>query len=160
MRDSLRHGRVNCHTRAPGGSILSPSIHPLVADGRRFPNPRIPDRPMDFDDVRRVALALPGAEESTWFGKLTFKIRSKFFAGVAKDGVSLVVRCNVYARKYLMEAEPDVYHVTDHYRDDAYVLVHLSAIGAEALRERIEESWRMVAPKKLIADLDAGRASP
>jgi hypothetical protein len=114
---------------------------------------------MDFDDVRRMALALPGADEGTWFGLPTFRVRSKFFAGLGKDGVSLVVRCNVFARKYLMEAEPDVYHVTDHYRDDPYVLVRLSAIGADALRERIEESWRMVAPKKLIAELDAGRPS-
>jgi hypothetical protein len=114
---------------------------------------------MDFDDVRRMALALPGAEESTPFGKQTFKVRSKFFAGLAKDGVSLVVRCNLFARKYLLEAEPDVYHVTDHYRDDPYVLVHLSAIGAEVLRERIGESWRMAAPRKLVAELDAGRPS-
>lgn len=114
---------------------------------------------MDFDDVRRMAMALPGAAESTWFGLPTFKVRSKFFAGRGKDGASLVLRCNVYERKYLMEAAPDVYHVTDHYRDDPYVLVHLSAIDADALRERVEESWRMVAPKKLIAELEAGRTS-
>jgi hypothetical protein len=114
---------------------------------------------MDFDDVRRVSLALPGAEESVSFGRQTFTVRSKFFAGVARDGVSMVVRCNVYGRKYLLEAEPDVYHVTDHYRGDPYVLVHLSAVDADALRERIEASWRMAAPRKLIAALDAGRAS-
>ena len=52
-----------------------------------------------------------------------------------------------------------MYHVTDHYRDDPYVLVRLSAVDADALRERIEESWRMVAPRKLIAELEAGRTS-
>jgi hypothetical protein len=114
---------------------------------------------MDLDDARKMALALPGAGEGTWFGLPTFKVRSKFFAGMAKDGASLVLRCNVYERKYLLEAAPDVYHVTDHYRDDPYVLVRLSAIEADALRERIEESWRMVAPKKLIAELEAGRTS-
>jgi hypothetical protein len=112
---------------------------------------------MDFDDARRMALALPGAGEGTWFGLPTFKVRSKFFAGLGKDGASLVLRCNVYERKYLMESAPDVYFVTDHYRDDPYVLVNLSLVQADALRERIEESWRMVAPKKLIAELEAGR---
>ena len=115
---------------------------------------------MDFDDARRMALALPGAEETTWFGLPTFSVRSKFFAGLAKDRASLVVRCNVFGRKHLMDAEPDVYFVTDHYRDDPYVLVNLSAVGPDALRERIEESWRMVAPKKLAAALDADRAWP
>lgn len=55
-----------------------------------------------------------------------------------------------------MEAAPDVYHVTDHHRDDPYLLVRLAAIGADALRERIEESWRMVAPGKLAAEMEAG----
>lgn len=40
------------------------------------------------------------------------------------------------------------------------MLVRLSAVGADALRERIEESWRMAAPSKLVAELDAGRTSP
>ena len=102
-----------------------------------------------------MALALPGAEEGAWFGLPTFKVRSKFFAGLGKDGASLVLRCNVYERKYLMESAPDVYFVTDHYRDDPYVLVDLSLIQADALRERIEESWRMAAPRKLIAELEA-----
>lgn len=114
---------------------------------------------MDLDDVRRMALALPGAEEGTWFGLPTFRVRSKFFAGLGKDGASVVLRCNIYARKSLMEAEPDVYHVTDHYRDDPYVLVRLSAVRAQPLRQGIEDSWRMVAPKKLLAELDAGRGS-
>lgn len=47
---------------------------------------------MDLDDARRMALALPGAAESTWFGLPTFKVRSKFFAGPGKDGASLVPR--------------------------------------------------------------------
>ncbi len=112
---------------------------------------------MTLDDVRQMTLALPGAGEGTWFGLPTFNVRSKFFAGLGKDGASLVLRCNVYERKYLMEAAPDVYFVTDHYRDDPYVLVNLSVIQADTLRERIEESWRMVAPRKLIAELEAGR---
>jgi hypothetical protein len=46
----------------------------------------------------------------------TFRVRSKFFAEPGKDGASLVPRCNVHARNYLMEAEPDVYHLADHDR--------------------------------------------
>lgn len=114
-----------------------------------------PGSRMDLQDARRIALALPGATEGTWFGLPAFTVRSKFFAGLAKDGASLVLRCNVFERKYLMEAAPHVFHVTDHYRDDPYVLVRLAAVDPGALRERIEESWRMAAPRKLVAELDA-----
>jgi hypothetical protein len=110
---------------------------------------------MDLDDARRMALALPGAGEGTWFGLPTFKVRSKFFAGLGKDGASLVLRCNVYERKYLMESAPDVFYITDHYRDYPAVLVRISAVSPALLRERMEESWRIVAPKKLVAALDA-----
>jgi hypothetical protein len=37
------------------------------------------------------------------------------------------------------------------------VLVNVSILEADALRERIKESWRMVAPKQLIAEPEAGR---
>lgn len=112
---------------------------------------------MDFDDARRMALALPGADQGAWFGLPTFTVRSKFFAGLGKDGAARVLRCNVYERKCLMDSAPDVYFITDHDRDDPYVLVNLALVEADALRGRIQESWRMVAPKKRIAEREAGR---
>lgn len=114
---------------------------------------------MDFDEARRIALALPGAEEGTSYGTPAFFVRRKLFARLREDGDSLVLKCNVFERKYLMEDLPEVFYLTDHYRDYPLVLGRLSAISPALLRERIEESWRIAAPKKLIAELDE-RAAP
>lgn len=113
---------------------------------------------MNFDDVRRMALALPGVEEGTSYGTPAFRVRSKFFCRLREDGESLVLKCNVYERAYLLDDFPEVFYVTDHYRDYPAVLVRISAAPEPLLRERLEESWRVVAPKKLVAELDARQA--
>ena len=110
---------------------------------------------MNFDEVRPLALALPGVDEGTSYGTPAFRVRGKFFARLREDGDSLVLKCNVYERKYLVEDLPEVFYVTDHYRDYPAVLVRLSAVSPALLRERLEESWRAVAPRKLVAELDA-----
>lgn len=110
---------------------------------------------MTFDEVRRMALALPGAQEGTSYGTPAFQVRRKTFARLREDGDTLVLRCNFYERAYLVESCPEVFHVTDHYRDYEYVLARLSAATPDLLRERLEDSYRAVAPKKLLAELDA-----
>jgi hypothetical protein len=92
--------------------------------------------------VRPLALALPGVEEGTSYGTQAFRVRGKFFARLREDGDSLVLKCNVYERRYLVEDMPEVFYVTDHYRDYPAVLVRLSAVAPALLRERLEASWR------------------
>lgn len=115
---------------------------------------------MTFDDVRAMALALPGVEEGTSYGTPAFHVRRRFFARLREDGDTLVLKCNVYERRYLLEDRPDVFHVTDHYRDHEYVLARLSTAPPDLLRERLEDAWRMAAPKKLVTALDRDRSPP
>lgn len=114
---------------------------------------------MDFDEVRRVALALPGVEEGTSYGTPAFRVRGKFFARLREDGESLVLKCNLFERKYLLDDLPDVFYITDHYREYPAVLVRIATAPPELMRERMEASWRIVAPKKLLTELDARTGS-
>ena len=110
---------------------------------------------MNFDEVRRIALALPGVEEGTSYGTPAFRVRGKLFCRLREDGESLVLTCNVFEREYLVKDLPDVFYVTDHYRGHPAVLARISAVTEPLLRERMEAAWRMAAPKKLVAGLDA-----
>lgn len=112
------------------------------------------DEPVTFETARRMALALPEVEEGTWFGTPAFRVRGKSFARLREDGDSLVVMVNLFERAYLMEAEPESFHITDHYRDYPAMLVRLSAVRPALLRERLEEAWRIKAPKRLVAAYD------
>ena len=55
-----------------------------------------------------------------------------------------------------MEAFPDTYYITDHYRDYPAVLVRLSKADPQAVRRFLERLWREAAPKRLVRDYDAG----
>jgi hypothetical protein len=96
---------------------------------------------------------LPGIEESTSYGTPAVKVRGKLVARI-KDRDTLVVRCTLDEKELLLEAAPDIYFETDHYKGWPWVLVRLAAIGERELAARLERAWRMQAPRRLIEIFD------
>lgn len=109
-------------------------------------------RGIDFDVVKQIARTLPDVEEHTSPRGTGFKVRGKLLAceavhASAEPG-SLMVRIGSVKRQFLLEAEPDTYYLTDHYRGHPAVLVRLSKVSRKALRERLEDAVRFVSAKK------------
>lgn len=105
-------------------------------------------RAVTLDDVRKIALALPDVEDSTAYGALAFKVNKKLLACVptnrsAEPG-SLMVRVDFDDRAALLAADPDVYYVTDHYVPYNAVLVRLSRIHPDAIRDLLGMARRFV----------------
>jgi hypothetical protein len=111
-------------------------------------------KPITFETVRQLALALPGAEEGTSYGTPAFKVRGKLFVRLHQCGDSIVVRIDQSERAMRMSADPKAYHITDHYLNYPLMLVRFSCVYLDDLRDLVEESWRHVAPKRLIAAFD------
>ena len=114
---------------------------------------------MTFDEVRRLALDLPGVTEATSYGAPAFKVAGKLLAcqpanpRLRDDGRTLVLLdVEVEERAMLVEADPAAFFFTDHYRDYPSVLVRLPAVTPERLRPYLERSWRLRAPKRLLKD--------
>jgi len=105
-------------------------------------------RPLTWEDVRRFALALPGAEEATTYGQPCFKVNGRPFVNTGRVEGAIVTRAPDEERDLLMAARPDVYFVTPHYLGWEAVLVRLDAVDEEELAGRIEESWDFIARKK------------
>ncbi len=59
-------------------------------------------------------------------------------------------------KEALLRGEPDVFSTTPHYDGYAYVLVRLAAVDPDVLRDLVEDAWRLMAPKRLVAGYDAG----
>ena len=98
--------------------------------------------------MRDLGLALAGAEEATAYGSPALNVRGKMFACVpthksAEPG-SLVVRLDIEQRDELVAADPDTYYLTDHYVGHPCVLVRLSRIRRDALKDLLLMSWRFV----------------
>jgi hypothetical protein len=108
-----------------------------------------------FARVMGVAAAtgLPAIQESRSHGTPALKIRGKLIARI-KDQDTLVMRCALDEKEMLMEAFPDIYYETDHYRGWPWVLIRLVRIGKQELAVRLERAWRMQAAKTLIAAFD------
>ena len=107
---------------------------------------------IDFGLVRELAQELPGIDESTIHGAPSLKLRGKLLACPAlhqsAEPNSLAVRIDIDERAELLVSEPRIYYVTEHYVKYPMVLVRLSAISADALRDLLERAWRFGSSKK------------
>ena len=106
----------------------------------------------DWETVREVAGALPGAEESTTYGQPAFKVGGKLFAWISPDrhaDGALAVRVDLEEKPLAIAADPDRFFETAHYEGQPILLIRLEKVGQAELEERIEESWLLRAPKRL-----------
>jgi len=108
----------------------------------------MPKNTIDFDTVRKIGLTLPGVEESTAYGSPALKVRGQLMACLpshrsAEPG-SLVVRVDFSDRAELLAAAPDVYYVTDHYIGYTSVLVRLSRVTPDVLRDLLGMAHKFV----------------
>ena|ERR1022692_1920672 len=105
-----------------------------------------------FEEVRRIALSLQNTEEGTSYGTPAFKVGGKLIARLREDEDSLVVGTTFEEREEMMAADPETYYITDHYLKYPWVLVRLSRVQSDALRDLLGRAWRL-------ASLANGRAS-
>jgi hypothetical protein len=111
----------------------------------------MPGKKLDFDTVRKIVLELSGVEESTLYGSPAFKVCGKMFACIpvhkSAEPDSLAVCIDFDRRAELMADAPGTYYLTDHYVNYPIVLVRLSCVQADALRELLGGAWRFVNAK-------------
>src|SRR3954454_8453418 len=103
---------------------------------------------INFDTVRSIGLTLPGVEESTAYGSPALKVHGKLLACIAvnrsAEPGSLMLCVDFDDRTELLAADPDLYYVTDHYVDYNAVLVRLSRVNRDVLRDLIGMAYKFV----------------
>jgi hypothetical protein len=83
-------------------------------------------------------------------------VKDKLFARIREEGDVLVVWRESEAEKLaLIASEPDKFFSLPHYDGYPTVLVRFGNVDEDELAELLTESWRLRAPKKLLADFDA-----
>lgn len=111
---------------------------------------------MTRDDVRNLLLALPETEEGASYGYPSFKTGGKFLTRIRDEDESLVVYVpSIDERDMLIEAEPDTFHLTDHYRNYPIVLARIAHVDRAWLAAALHRRWRRVAPKRVVKAWDA-----
>ncbi|MEW2589890.1 MmcQ/YjbR family DNA-binding protein [Micromonospora aurantiaca] len=118
-----------------------------------------------WDDVRRIALALPETTERPTYDQApAWRVRDKSFVwerplrrgeleslgDSAPDGPILGARVpDLGAKEALIADDPAVYFTTPHFDGYPAVLVRLDRIGVDELTELVTEAWYARAPKRL-----------
>lgn len=103
-----------------------------------------------FDQIREIALKLPGVEDGTSYGTPALKVKGKLLARLKEDGQSVVFRVTFDQRELLMQTKPKVFFITDHYLGYPAVLMRLSAASPKQAADIVEMAWRFSAPKRLL----------
>jgi hypothetical protein len=117
-----------------------------------------------WEDVRRIALALPEASERPQHGLASWRVRDKLFVWErplraseisalgdgAPDGLILGARVeHLGAKEALLADDPSVYFTTPHFDGYPAILARLERIDARELEELVVEAWLCRAPKRL-----------
>jgi hypothetical protein len=126
-----------------------------------------------WDDVRRLALALPEtSEKPSYGGNASWTVGGKGFAwerplgkgdrdalgASAPTGAILGVYApDLETKAVLLAADPAVFFTTPHFDGYASVLIVLDAIAMTTLHEVLVESWLARAPKRVAAAYRASR---
>ncbi|UDY35327.1 MmcQ/YjbR family DNA-binding protein [Dermatobacter hominis] len=110
-----------------------------------------------IEDVRRAAMALPGAEErASYGGRPSWRTPARMFTWVRDDPEALVVWVgSVEEKEALIGSDPDTFFTTAHYDGEPIVLVRLEVVDADEAAELITGSWRLRAPARAVSAFDA-----
>ena len=100
----------------------------------------------DADVVRKLALSLPKVEERPSYGTPAFFVGKTLFARLLNDGDSVVVKIDERDRERRLAADPAAFSVTEHYRNYPMMIVRLSAVDDNDLRDLLSDAWRHAAP--------------
>ena len=116
--------------------------------------------PRDEDPVSRIrslCLALPEAEEQPFGGHTapSFRIRGKLFVTTSEDGSAMTFKGQPGVQQALVGSDPKRFFVPAYVGNKGWVSARLDVEQDwDEIAELIEDSFRMIAPKRVSALLD------
>lgn len=118
-----------------------------------------------WNDVRRLALALPETSEGTSYGNAAWTVKKKLFAWErplrradlealgerAPSGPVLGLHtADLEMKEALIAHDPRVFFTTPHFDGYSAVLVQLEKIKVKELKDALLEAWIASAPKRTV----------
>lgn len=102
------------------------------------------------DDLRRLALAFPGAEEKAHMGHPDFRVGGRIFATLQAPGSDTgMVSLHPEQQEMAMEAEPEAFiPAAGAWGRGGSTLVTLSLVSDQWLERTLDWAWQKRAPRK------------
>jgi len=90
-------------------------------------------------EARKIALAVPGAFEKPHFGKPCVFVGDHFLCRVHDKEEAVALRTgSMEMRDVMLEAEPKLFYLTDHYRNFPMLLARLETLDKKRLKDLLE----------------------
>jgi hypothetical protein len=120
---------------------------------------------MTWETVCAILEELPGAAQDPPGGREVVRVFGKVVAypaanersrpdGYPENEEFVIIKTDYSERAALLQQDPQTFFVTPHYQDYPGVIVRLSRVKPDQLRELLTDAWRMVAPKKLVREME------
>ena len=105
--------------------------------------------PLTRNEARKIALSFEGASEGPYFGKPAIFVAEKFLTRVHhKEDAMVLAIGSMEMRDVMLEAEPKLFYITDHYKNFPYLLARLSKLNKETLKDLLAARVLQIEAKK------------
>ena len=92
--------------------------------------------PLTRAEARKIALSVAGASEGPYFGKPAVFVAEKFLTRVhTKEEAMVLAVGSMEMRDVMLEAEPKLFYITDHYKNFPYLLARLTKLDKATLKD-------------------------
>ncbi len=109
-----------------------------------------------IEDLRRIALALPGAHEVAYRGEPWFNVGKKTFA--LRWGGRVILKLDKAHQDFLFEVRPETFQPRP-VGTGVWSYVELDHLDEAELADLVREAWASIVPKKISRPLlDAAKA--
>ena len=118
-----------------------------------------PDDVIVWERLKQFALdlGLPRVEETTSWGQPTLKAHGKMWVWWSPHEDAPVFKVPIEERDMMVEADPETFFVTDHYRRHGLILVRPDKLDLAWAKQNLVRVWRAQAPKRFLKDYDSAK---
>jgi hypothetical protein len=120
---------------------------------------------MTWEKICAMLEELPGAAQDPPGGREVVRVFGKVVAypaanersrpdGYPENEEFVIIKTDYSERAALLQQDSQTFFVTPHYQDYPGVIVRLSTVKPDQLRELLTDAWRLVAPKRLVRDME------
>jgi hypothetical protein len=110
------------------------------------------ERQADWERLKELAvgLGLPGVEEARSWGQPALKAHGKLWVWWSPSEDAPVFKVPFEEREVLVEAEPDMFFFTPHYKNHPLILVRPEKLDPAWAKANLVRVWRDQAPKRVL----------
>ena len=112
----------------------------------------------NWTQLRALALSLdlPNVTDAVSWGRPNLKAHGKMWTWWSPMIDAAVFKGSIEEREFLLEVDPKTYVMHEHYRNSGVILVAGGKVDPDWASARLTQSWRDMAPKRLLQAFDEG----